>query len=749
MNLPFSTPDLEDGFAASTPLKNRPPFAGPSSFSWNQEPIGPPPKGKGKASATQLRDPDDELSDDENITPQKYGNPQVTPLSGYGMHSTQNKGEDVFSRNNQQIPQQNVPQQNIPQQPIYPQPAYHASPKIIKEPGLFYDGENFSKFLRRFERAAQAFQASDYEKALQIGRFMKTEELRDQIEAMDGYIAYDWPKLRKEMIDTWGGLDNTILYTTNDLVKVTEEVAAKGGIKTSRELTAYVTKYTSIMKYLITNGHIHKEEDTSILFMKAFSKEIQQNIKRHLVSYDLLPKGPDGSNLPPKWAHLVKVAEMEVRIVEPGYLDVTNTNFSEANQLMQKRLDAQKGDSQRRNQMIAETPNDKTVVDKNIADMAKEIASLKQQLKSVLPVAYNQPSNLERTEFSRGNARPSTPLYESQICFYCRREGHVTHRCPELQKDESEGLVQRSGKDWYLPNGQHIPWVPSRPIRSVVATASADPAIQEASKRLVEQRKAGQVPTGMDSAMKTSMQIIDWDPPELGADNFPKNHAVTRSDAQKGRRTVRIQEPEDDSMNIDQEEDIANLDQEATITPTKKFWGKEKAKSKSNSVSPEVALLQDLDHLKIPTTFAQLTTLSPLYTEQIIARLQQRLPGKSSATYMTSEEHKVAAAMTTQADKNEPTDPCYYSCALGYVTAEIGGAKINCMIDSGSMVNVIPYSVAEDLDLEIVQVDIPMKGVGGARCDLNGVAENCPVGIGRFSGPAHLNQREEGFCAFS
>ncbi|EFP88109.2 uncharacterized protein PGTG_12556 [Puccinia graminis f. sp. tritici CRL 75-36-700-3] len=374
MNLPFSTPDLEDGFAALTPLKNRPPFAGPSSFSWNQEPIGPPPKGKGKASATQLRDPDDELSDDENITPQKYSNQQAPPLSGYGMHSTQNKGEDVFSRNNQQIPQQNVPQQNIPQQPIYPQPAYLASPKIIKEPGLFYDGENFSKFLRRFERAAQAFQASDYEKALQIGCFMKTEELRDQIEAMDGYIAYDWPKLRKEMIDTWGGLDNTILYTTNDLVKVTEKVAAKGGIKTSRELTAYVTKYTSIMKYLITNGHIHKEEDTSILFMKEFSKESQQNIKRHLVSYDLLPKGPDGSNLPPKWAHLVKVAEMEVRIVEPGYLDVTNTNFSEANQLMQKRLDAQKGDSQRRNQMIADAPSGKMAVDKTIEDMAKEIS---------------------------------------------------------------------------------------------------------------------------------------------------------------------------------------------------------------------------------------------------------------------------------------------------------------------------------------------------------------------------------------
>ncbi|KNE94668.1 hypothetical protein PSTG_12030 [Puccinia striiformis f. sp. tritici PST-78] len=54
------------------------------------------------------------------------------------------------------------------------------------------------------------------------------------------------------------------------------------------------------------------------------------------------------------------------------------------------------------------------------------------------------------------------------------------------------------------------------------------------------------------------------------------------------------------------------------------------------------------------------------------------------------------------------------------------------------MVNVIPRSVAEDLDLEVVQIDIPMKGVGGARCDITGVVENCLVTIGQFSGPAHL-----------
>ncbi|KNE96252.1 hypothetical protein PSTG_10514 [Puccinia striiformis f. sp. tritici PST-78] len=142
--------------------------------------------------------------------------------------------------------------------------------------------------------------------------------------------------------------------------------------------------------------------------------------------------------------------------------------------------------------------------------------------------------------------------------------------------------------------------------------------------------------------------------------------------------------------------------------------------------------------MKIPTTFAQLTTISPTYTEQVIAKLQGRLPGKDNATYTTDKTTRVSAAMTNPTKDENSSDPCYYSCALGYVSAEVGGAKVDFTIDSGSMVNVIPKLVAEDLELEMIQVDIPMKGVGGARCDLNGVAENCPITIGRSSGPAHL-----------
>jgi hypothetical protein len=59
MSLPFSTPDLEDGFAPTTPFRNR--FfdrtsGSSSAFNWNPETTLPPPKDKGNGQASQIQD---------------------------------------------------------------------------------------------------------------------------------------------------------------------------------------------------------------------------------------------------------------------------------------------------------------------------------------------------------------------------------------------------------------------------------------------------------------------------------------------------------------------------------------------------------------------------------------------------------------------------------------------------------------------------------------------------------------------
>ncbi|EFP94040.2 uncharacterized protein PGTG_20034 [Puccinia graminis f. sp. tritici CRL 75-36-700-3] len=117
MSLPYSTPDLEDGFAPSTPFRNQifdRPSGSSSAFNWNPDTTLPPPKDKGKGKASEMRDTTEEDSDAGEPTPQAHNLP---PLSGYGLHNTQNAEEPVYNRQQQQQPanQEQADQQPIPQ----------------------------------------------------------------------------------------------------------------------------------------------------------------------------------------------------------------------------------------------------------------------------------------------------------------------------------------------------------------------------------------------------------------------------------------------------------------------------------------------------------------------------------------------------------------------------------------------------------------------------------------------------------
>ncbi|PLW49567.1 hypothetical protein PCANC_09020, partial [Puccinia coronata f. sp. avenae] len=151
---------------------------------------------------------------------------------------------------------------------------------------------------------------------MQIGRFVKTEELKQELEAMDGYDDAQWDILRPAMMELWGERDNTILHTQQDLIDLSGKLAKKGGLATVQEYKTYLGKFSAILT--------------------------QKNIKRALVMQKQLPKGPDGSSKPPKWEHVIAAAKAEIRVEEPGFSNISG--FAESNQVMQKTLDVQKGD---------------------------------------------------------------------------------------------------------------------------------------------------------------------------------------------------------------------------------------------------------------------------------------------------------------------------------------------------------------------------------------------------------------------
>ncbi|PLW48940.1 hypothetical protein PCANC_10710 [Puccinia coronata f. sp. avenae] len=519
--------------------------------------------------------------------------------------------------------------------------------------------------------------------AMQIGQFVKTKELKQELEAMDGYDDANWEILRPAMMELWGERDNTILHNQQDLIDLSNKISKKGGLTTVQEYKTYLGKFSAILQYLIKNKQLRAKEDASYQFLLAFSPTSQKNIKRVLVTQKQLPKGPDGSSKLPKWEHVLVAAKAKIRVEEPGFSNISG--FAESNQVMQKALDAQKGDGRRREKMVEEIPN-QAALQKKIVDMEKEIASLKNQRANNAPVNYQQQANNPNNEFSRGDPKPGAKLAPTgtRICYYCHREGHRTFGCPEAIKDEHQGLKP--------------------PVMAALQTDH--PSVFQIQQ---EEPEA--------SEMTSAVNQIDWDPPTLGKANFERvkmeaNAATTRAEALRGQRKVQREET---AMDVDHDEPTEEVIKEVPAVRRPPGRILDKPRAKKDKQSAKSALLTELDNLKIPTTFSQLTAISPTYVEELINKLQDRVTGPKNTKLsyiktVKSKSHKVAGAMVNQEDKEEKDFNCFYSCALGYIEARIMDQRVPFMVDSGSMVNVIPAKLAIDLELEVVKVDIPMRG---------------------------------------
>ncbi|KAA1086992.1 hypothetical protein PGT21_018703 [Puccinia graminis f. sp. tritici] len=206
-------------------------------------------------------------------------------------------------------------QQPKQQEPIYQQPNNQNKLVLIEKPGLFYDGHHFMQFLRQYQMRADSLNASKYNQALQIGRFVRTEELKCKIESMDGYKECDWDTLRASMIELWGD-KYKILYTTTDLVNLSEESSRDNKSVSYQAFQTYLQKFSEILDFLLIQKQLRSRQDVLVLFISAFPQELQRNIKQNLNQNGQLQQSPNGSRLPPLWEHLTEAAGMEIKLEE-------------------------------------------------------------------------------------------------------------------------------------------------------------------------------------------------------------------------------------------------------------------------------------------------------------------------------------------------------------------------------------------------------------------------------------------------
>ena len=95
--------------------------------------------------------------------------------------------------------------------------------------------------------------------------------------------------------------------------------------------------------------------------------------------------------------------------------------------------------------------------------------------------------------------------------------------------------MKQEGKAFSLPSGEQIPWDPSRPIQSVVATKSAKTKTKINTVYATGNSAVFQVNRNNEepSDVQSEMQHIDWDPPKLGSEAALKKQSAIKEEAWK------------------------------------------------------------------------------------------------------------------------------------------------------------------------------------------------------------------------
>ena len=126
----------------------------------------------------------------------------------------------------------------------------------------------------------------------------------------------------------------------------------------------------------------------------------------------------------------------------------------------------------------------------------------------------------------------------------------------------------------------------------------------------------------------------------------------------------------------------------------------------------------------------ELLAVSPGVTESMRKKISNRrvpLEGKTTN----------AGDLEETEEDNQESSP-HYSCRLGYVKLNINGENHQALLDTGSMVNVIPATLAHQLGLVITQKPMKLRGIGGHHTAVTGIAEKVEVYIGSILKHIHF-----------
>ncbi|PLW35780.1 hypothetical protein PCASD_15686 [Puccinia coronata f. sp. avenae] len=634
-------------------------------------------------------------------------------------------------------------------------PAYQGGKiKSVKikpmDKNLFFDGTNMTikTFIRRYEDAADTDGASERDLAKQIVPFIIGADLKEEVEEMSGYEDRNWEVLKRQMLNRFGSSLALVKYTRLDLKDLIKAQSDNGGIKTLEEFKMFRSKYENITHYLRRMGYVTNLEDFRENLLETLSPELEVTVTRELIRDNKMLVSKDGGDILPDTATLFTYIHREVQTAS----------------VMERRKNIKKGISPAKTAQPAPTKPPANP-EKAIEEITKTLANWNVQKK---PTTFYQSSHVPYAP-----AQLTRPP-ETFICQYCHMQGHPTGRCNLANLDEIQGRVKKDGRDFKLPDGSPIPFDRSRSFKAAVDqfhSKASQPGIIKLPPG-TDLKKEEKVPEAQTSFGK--LEEIEFEDSTNyksdAAKRTRKGEEKEESEKSGGRNSPykRVRKEKEEVMDIDDEAErimeIARknyIEPEPTTSedPVKKVQfkeneeiiksSKEKAPKKTMLERPLTKEFPDTEEKvvnrmlmdgRIELTYGEVFAISHGAIEVFKKRTNPRRIPINSTEDPTKSVNATGANSDSEDEEEESSKnhPTHYACPLGYININVNGKQLKALLDNGSMVNVLSRGLACGMGLIVTEKRMNLKGIGGHKNEIIGIAENVPVQVGSITKPVHF-----------
>ena len=597
---------------------------------------------------------------------------------------------------------------------------------------LFFDGSNMpiEKFIKRYEAAARTDGATQLDLASQISPFIKGLDLKDEVEEMSGYEDCNWEILKKQLLNRFGSSLPLVKYTRHDLKDLVYSTSRGGGIRTSEHFKIFRTKFEAITHYLVRMGYSYNLEEFRDQLLESLSEDLEAAVTKELIRDNQMLASKDGGDILPDTETLLAYIHKEVQ----------------SKSVMDRRKICR--GLEYNNQTKAPSPF-KTQENKAVEELTKTLSSWHTQKPSPFFLKSHVPYKPAQQDKDWTNIK----------CNYCHQVGHSFSRCNQANQDELKGLFKKEGNNVRLPDGTPVPWDRNR-----------------AYKLAVDQYHQGQKQPGLVNLPTGTLQSSTEPQASLGElEEIDPSEYLSTYDCDIGKRTRSGKEYEEESSTTKkvrkEKEDLMEVDRDLPLEyvrkepispptpiapkipvkkvqiqapedtnlpkekPTRKTY-LERPLAKEYPDSEERVVSRMLSEGKLELSFAEILAISNGTTEALKKKISpKRLPLDPVTKSINSGDMK--EEVEEEEEELEPGSP-HYACPLGYIDVNINEKSFQALLDNGSQVNLLPRNLASRMGLIVTQRKMNLKGIGGHKSEILGIAEGVTIKIGNMSMITHF-----------